>query len=173
MESNHENTRLFERLFQEHAGFVWRVLRRLGVQDGELEDAVQEVFIVVVSKLAEYDERGAVRAWLFTIARQVASHFRRARMRLANKEQALRVSAAATSASDPHASIEASSLVHKFLAKLEPEQAMVFYLSDVEGMSAPEISVALQLNLTTVQGRLRLARKHFEARVRTYQKATR
>jgi len=160
-------------LFQQHAGFVWRVLRRLGVGDGELEDAVQEVFIVVASHLSEYDERGAVRAWLFTIARQVASHFRRARMRLANKEQALRATAATSQAPDPRDSIEAASLVHAFLAKLDPEQAMVFYLSDVEGMSAPEIAVALQLSLTTVHGRLRLARKHFEARVRAHEKATR
>lgn len=173
MHAPSEHHRLFVQLFQEHAAFVWRVLRRLGVQEAELEDAVQEVFLVVSRKLTAYDERGAVRAWLFTIARQVASHFRRAGMRLSNKRQTLLAEVKGSAEVDPHAALEAASLVHLFLAKLDPDQAMVFYLADVEGMSAPEIGVALQLNLSTVHGRLRLARKHFEARVRAHEKAAR
>ncbi len=39
---------------------------------------------------------------------------------------------------------------------------MVFYLSDIEGLTAPEIATALDVNLNTVYGRLRLARKRFE-----------
>src|SRR6185295_4158846 len=64
-------------LFSEHANFVWRSLRGLGVFDADVEDAAQEVFLVVYRRLAEYEDRGLLRAWLFSISRQVASHYRR------------------------------------------------------------------------------------------------
>ncbi len=67
----------FAQVFDAHASFVWRVLRRLGVPDADADDAAQEVFLVVHHKLAAYEERGSIRAWLFTISRQVASHRRR------------------------------------------------------------------------------------------------
>jgi RNA polymerase sigma-70 factor (ECF subfamily) len=166
------NHKLFAALFQEHAGFVGRVLWRLGVEDPELEDAVQEVFLVVSHKLDTYEERGAVRAWLFSIARQVASHFRRSRLRLASKRQALLNQQQGVTPS-PHDRVEAVALVNGFLARLDPDQAMVFYLCDVEGMTAPEVAVALELTLTTVHGRLRLARKRFEELVRRHERAER
>jgi RNA polymerase sigma-70 factor (ECF subfamily) len=58
---------------------------------------------------------------------------------------------------------EAVSIVHEFLSRLDEPQAMVFYLADVEGMTAPEIAASLDANVNTVYGRLRLARLEFEA----------
>jgi RNA polymerase sigma factor (sigma-70 family) len=153
----------FASIFQTHADFVWRVLRRLGVPDSEVEDALQEVFLVVARRLEHYEERGAMRAWLFSIARQVAWHARRANQRRDRKQQALLQPAPPD---DPQQTAErnrALGLVRDFLATLDENQAMVFYLCEVEGMTAPEIAAALHVNLNTVYGRLRLARKRFEA----------
>ena len=38
-------------IYDEHVGFVWRSLRRLGVRESDLPDATQDVFLVVHSKL--------------------------------------------------------------------------------------------------------------------------
>ena len=57
---------------------------------------------------------------------------------------------------------EAERLVSEFLDGLEEPQRLVFYLSDIEGLTAPEIASALEVNLNTVYGRLRQARKRFE-----------
>jgi RNA polymerase sigma-70 factor (ECF subfamily) len=57
---------------------------------------------------------------------------------------------------------EAVEAVSNFLDELDEPQRQVFYLADVEGMTAPEISAALGVKLNTVYGRLRLARKRFE-----------
>lgn len=152
----------FALIFQTHADFVWRVLRRLGVPDSEVEDALQEVFLVVARRLGHYEERGAIRAWLFSIARQVAWHVRRANQRRDRKQQAL---LQPPPPDDPQQTAErnrAVALVRDFLATLDENQAMVFYLCEVEGMTAPEIAAALHVNLNTVYGRLRLARKRFE-----------
>ncbi|HXK20478.1 MAG TPA: sigma factor, partial [Polyangiaceae bacterium] len=45
------------RVFSEHADFVWRSLRRLGVPSADVDDALQEVFLVVHRRIAEYEDR--------------------------------------------------------------------------------------------------------------------
>ena len=50
----------FHELFEQHADFVWRVLKRHRVAERELEDACQEVFLVVFRRVSEFD--GALRA---------------------------------------------------------------------------------------------------------------
>jgi RNA polymerase sigma-70 factor, ECF subfamily len=152
----------FTEVFDAHASFVWRVLRRLGVPDADADDAVQDVFMVVHRKLDAYEELGSIRAWLFAISRQVAGHRRRSAQR---RERTQASAPAAEHPEDPQEAAmrrEAVALVHDFLARLDDAQAIVFYLADVEGMTAPEIAGALDVKLNTVYGRLRLARKRFE-----------
>ena len=154
-------------LFAEHADFVFRLLRRFGTPEIELEDALQEVFLIVARKLPDYEERGGMRAWLFAIARQVSSDTRRASLRRERRHRGLFVFE--TTEDDPHATLERNQAVrflHAFLAQLDPRQAEVFYLAEVEGMSAPEIAGALQVKLNTVYSRLRLARERFERALR-------
>ena len=55
--------------FDAHVAFVWRVLRRHGVPERELEDGCQEVFVVVHRKVAEFEGRSSVRTWIYGIAR--------------------------------------------------------------------------------------------------------
>jgi RNA polymerase sigma-70 factor (ECF subfamily) len=158
----------FRALFHAHVDFVWRVLRRLGVPDAEADDAVQEVFMVVARQLVGYQERGTVRAWLFTIARRVAQHSRRSRIR---RERTQQSSPASSGSDDPHRLAERSqavTLLREFLATLDENQAMVFYLAEVEGLSIPDIASSMQSNLNTAYGRLRLARKRFEAFVASH-----
>jgi RNA polymerase sigma-70 factor (ECF subfamily) len=152
----------FADLFGAQAGFVWRVLRRLGVPEADAEDALQEVFLVVHGKLAGYEERGSVRAWLFTISRQVASHHRRTRARRERRES---VPPPVQASEDPHEAAvkrEAAGIVREFLEQLDPDRSIVFFLSDVEGMAATEIATSLGANVNTVYGRLRTARLQFE-----------
>lgn len=150
-------------LFDQHASFVWRVLQLLGVPRDEVDDAVQEVFLIVLRKLPEYEERGGAKAWLFTIARQVASHARRSTRRRLRRERSEDVSPIASD--DPHAALErseAARFVQAFLSKLDANQATVFHLAEIEGMSAPEMASCLGVGVNTVYGRLRLAREQFE-----------
>jgi RNA polymerase sigma-70 factor (ECF subfamily) len=158
-----EPTLDFARVFDAHATFVWRVLRRLGVPDADAEDAVQDVFIVVHAKRREYEERGSIRSWLFAISRQVASHRRRSVARRERTRASLPEAPPQANPQELAMRGEAVALVQAFLSQLDEPQAIVFYLADVEGMTAPEIAGALDVNLNTVYGRLRVARQRFEA----------
>lgn len=158
--SPHE--RALREIFSEHADFVWRSLRRLGVAAADADDAVQEVFLVVFRRISEYEDRGLVRSWLFTISRQVASHYHRGNARAENRRNSLMLDATASDLEESLARREAERIVTAFLEQLDEPQRLVFYLADIEGMTAPEIATALHVNLNTVYGRLRLARKRFE-----------
>lgn len=155
-------------VFAQHGDFLWRVLRRLGTPEADLEDALQEVLLVIARKLPEYEERGAMRAWLFAIARQVAHHAVRAAQRRGRRESAHEPSAVAVST--PHEVFErseAARFVEAFLESLGEAQATVFYLAEIEGMTAPEIAACAGVGLNTVYSRLRLARERFERALNT------
>src|SRR2546430_13432185 len=64
-------------IFEQHAAFVWRTLRNLGVASADLEDATQEVFVVVHGRLATYKERDKMRSWLYAICIRVSQRQRR------------------------------------------------------------------------------------------------
>jgi len=158
----------FASIFQEHSGFVWRALLRLGVPTGDADDALQEVFLVVHRRLADYKDQGHMRAWLFSISRQIASHYHRAQKRRHERE---RYSIEHSAHLDQHevlARREAEHLVNSFLERLDEPRRLVFYLSDIEGLPAPEIAGALGMNLNTVYGRLRQARARFEEAIQAF-----
>lgn len=160
-----------DRVFRTYFAFVWRVLRRFGLSEAEADDGVQEVFLVVAQKLGAYEERGAMRAWLFTVARQVARHARRAESRRRRRDHLYPLPAPVP---DPHEMAErhlATLLIEQFLSELgavSEDQALAFYLSEVEGLGATEIAAALGLPLSTVYGRQRLSRRQFQSFVRRH-----
>ena len=154
----------FEALYEEHFDFVWRSLRRLGIPAVHIDDAVQDVFLVVHRRLGEFEGRSTVKTWLFGIALRVASVHRRAAARRPTEplteEPADAAPAAAETLSEAR---EAARLVHQLLECLDEDRRAVFVLSELEQMTAPEISAALGVNLNTVYSRLRLARRDFDA----------
>ena len=155
-----EECRDFATVFERHHDFVWRSLGYLGVAKHAVDDATQDVFIVVHRRFADYDPTMPLRSWLFGIARRVADKYR---VRLA-KSGALRL------LPDPQAPLpdevlarrEAADLIETFLASLPTEQREVFILGELEGLRVPEIADAIDAKLNTVYSRLRLARRAFD-----------
>lgn len=157
-----EPPRTLAAVYRAHAGFVWRVVRRLGVPDAALEDVVHDVFLVVHRRLPEYDGRAAMTTWLFGIARGVAANHRRGQTRA---ERKLAVVPPPAPVADPEADAarhEAAAFVRAFLDGLDEERRLLFALADIEGMKVPEIAEALGLNLNTAYSRLRATRELFQ-----------
>src|SRR4051794_14126850 len=66
----------FRALFEREGSYVWNSLKRLGVQDRDLEDLSHEVFITVHRRLADYDPARPLRPWLFGICLRTAMRYR-------------------------------------------------------------------------------------------------
>ncbi len=67
----------FQEVYDRNVGYVWKTVCRLGVHGPSVEDAVQEVFVVVHRKLASFERRSSMHTWLFQIARRVVHDHRR------------------------------------------------------------------------------------------------
>ena len=152
-----------EAVYRAHFRGVWRLLRRLGVADSQLDDAAQDVFLVVHRKLDAFDGQIPTRKWIFAIAVRVASEYRRrAARRLLEPLPELIVD----KSPDPAARSELNEsirLLHELLGELDAKKRNVFVLAELEQLSVPEIAEVLGVNLNTVYSRLRAARKCFEA----------
>jgi RNA polymerase sigma-70 factor (ECF subfamily) len=158
----------FGELYDAHVAFVWRNLRRLGVEGSALDDATQDVFLVLHRRIAELPP-DAVRGWLFGVTRRVASDYRRSVAR--RGAVALDAAPPAVSEGSVPERLDAARIVAAALATLRDEQRDVLILADLEQLAAPEISVALGVGLNTVYSRLRLARAEFERQVSRHMQA--
>jgi len=161
------NVPSFDDIYTAHIGFVWRVLRALGVSDTQIEDAVQDVFVVVHRRLGEWEGRAAITTWLFAIARRVASAHRRRAATTQQRTAALHDEhAAQTDTFADMSRAQAAATVLEILQQLDDDKRIVFALVELEQLSVPEVAQMLDLNLNTAYSRLRLARRAFELAVR-------
>ena len=162
----------FSGVYTAHVRFVWRVLRTLGVPESQIEDAVQDVFVVVHRRLGEWQGRAAITTWLFAIARRVAlAHRRRASRSAPAQVEPLSDELAddLPGGGDPFAEMsraQAAATVLAILDQLDDDKRTVFALVELEQLSVPEVARMLDLNLNTAYSRLRLARQAFEAAVK-------
>lgn len=164
-------------VYEAHFRYVWRCLRSLGVRDALLDDALQDVFMVVQRRLPEFDGQAKLSTWLYAIALRIARKYReRVRNEPASLESArdsqpeLMVAA---SGEGRALSNERLALARAVLETLSDEQREVFVLARVEQMSAPEIAEVVGAPLNTVYSRLRSARLAFEAGIARHQASTR
>jgi RNA polymerase sigma-70 factor, ECF subfamily len=157
----------FDEVYEAHFAFVWRVLRTFGVPDTALEDAAQDVFVVVHRRLPDFEGRAAVTTWLFAISRRIACTHRRKLGRDNRSEPIADDDFAAPN--DTFAALsraQAAATVLAILDTMDDEKRAVFALVELEQLSVPEVAKLLDLNLNTTYSRLRIARQVFETRVR-------
>jgi RNA polymerase sigma-70 factor (ECF subfamily) len=147
-------------------------LQHLGLPRGSVDDALQDVFLVVHRRLPEFDGRTPLKNWLFGIARRVASEYRRGTRRAIRRLEVVPDLDLHPAGTRELTRVEAAELVRRFLTTLDETKREVFLLAEVEGMTAPEIARALGVKLNTVYGRLRAARLRFEKAVTRHEART-
>jgi RNA polymerase sigma-70 factor (ECF subfamily) len=158
----------FETIYREHFRFVWRTVRRLGIEGALVDDVVQEVFVVVHRRLGDFEGRSAAKTWLYGIVRRVVADHRRTMRRkpLGTAPEGEVLDAASAPEAGPEASAEQAErvrLLHRLLSGLDEAKREVFVLAELEGLTLAEIAEAIGANVNTVASRLRAARREFEA----------
>jgi RNA polymerase sigma-70 factor (ECF subfamily) len=153
---------LFDAIYESEFDYVWRTLGRLGVPQGEIPDAVHEVFVVLCRRWEEIDRERPMRPWLFGVARRVAADLRAKR-----REQRDVLEEPASPEANPL--VAQRNLVWNALATLDEDKRSVVVLHDLEGHTGAEIAMMLDIPVNTVHSRLRLARAELLAAVRKIQ----
>jgi RNA polymerase sigma-70 factor (ECF subfamily) len=156
-----------------HFSLVYRGLRRLGVPPSLLEDAVQDVFLVVHRRWADFEGRSSVSTWVYGIVLRVAKDYRRAEARhAARAERCAELMALEPSTESSPAEAaerrEANRVLHAVLATLTDEQREVLVLVELEELPVWEAAAALGIRVRSCQRRLRAARQAFDSALASY-----
>jgi RNA polymerase sigma-70 factor (ECF subfamily) len=154
---------LFNTLYREHFDFVFRNLRRLGVVESGIDDALQDVYMVALRRIPEFREGTHEKAWLFAIVARVSGNHRRSQRRRGSPVELVeeRIEAAMTGPFDQAAQQQARRVLQTFLERLDANRRAAFVMAELEQMTAPEIGEALSANINTVYSWLRAARAEF------------
>ncbi len=160
-------------LWREHRRWVAAILLAYMPREAELDDLLQEVAVIFVSRIGELRDRGALRPWLRTIAINAArmdARARRARrvhlrpLEDQDGEMALADPSAEHEqlASDTRAEAEA---VMRLARALPEDYREPLLLRSVQGLTQKQISVTLGLPETTIETRLARARRMLRQQV--------
>jgi RNA polymerase sigma-70 factor (ECF subfamily) len=150
-------------IYEQTADFVWKSLQRLGVPPADVEDLMQEVYVVAHRQLSGFRHEAKITTWLFAICLKVASrHRRRAYFR---REQQVAETPESIDAHTPEAALDQrqrGARLERILGELNPEQRVVFVMFEIEGHSCQEIADLSAVPVGTVYSRLYSARKRVE-----------
>lgn len=170
VESTHLRLRA---LVASHHAFAWRTMRRLGVPQNDVDDAVQDAFLAAARKLGTVTP-GREGAYLFGIIIRVAANRRRATAR--SREQVDdEVSGQAALELNAEQLLDHKryrQLLDDILDSMDLPLRSVFILHELDDFDMPEIAQMLEIPVGTVASRIRRARELFQLAIKRYQART-
>jgi RNA polymerase sigma-70 factor (ECF subfamily) len=145
-------------LYDHYKSILFSLILRILHSRSEAEDILQDVFIQVWKKAADFDEtRGRPFTWLVTLARSRAID----RLRQLNSRERTATEAGRdapedwTDAEKDAIKSEQSAVIHGALAELPEDQRRTLLLAYFEGLTQTEIAAKLNAPLGTVKTRMR------------------
>ena len=149
-------------LFRAHGPFVAGFLSKMGAARHDLDDLLQEVFLVAHRRGGFVPGPARATTWLAEIAVRVLSTHRRTLRRrptVPEDEGAHQAASAAASPESIASSREDLTRLERCLDGLDADHRAVFVLFELEAQSAAEIATGLGVPVGTVHSRLFNARK--------------
>ena len=159
--SHRERSRLGA-IVRDNKLFITRILTRAGVPRSELDDQVQQTFIVAANRLQDI-QVGSERMFLHQVALNLAAHMRRTlarRREVSDDRMPEQVEAFATPEHLAGRS-EMRRLLDQVAARMDASLFEVLNLFEFEGASLKQIAARFRLPRGTVASRLRRARAQF------------
>ncbi len=142
------------RLIRKQFGFVWRLSRRIGLTEHEVDSAVREVFAAAAQRIGDI-RPGNERAFLFSTTLHVAARVRR------NRGEQAAISDRAPALEDLDEAGQAREILGALLEQMPLELRVVFVLREIEQFAPSEIAEIVGIPLSTVSTRLTEAQEDF------------
>jgi RNA polymerase sigma-70 factor (ECF subfamily) len=160
----------YDEIFRTKHKYVLGTLWRLGIErECDREDIAQEVFLVILRRLSDYDPTLKIEAWLGQITWYKALQWKQL---YRNHREQLRAEgvdeddAVDEDAQNPETVTHAQRYARALLQTLPDERQIVFLLHEQDGVSVLDIARAFALPKGTVETRLKLARRDLLAAAR-------
>jgi RNA polymerase sigma-70 factor (ECF subfamily) len=168
----------FSALYERYFTFVWATAKTFGVDDVEMDDVVQDVFVTVSEQIGSLRQPNALRSWIYTITKRIACAYNRNRPAL--------VVSSGTGRLDPDMEqvewatplyeaerLEQRELLCRLLEGLDASRREAIILAELEEMTIPEIARVTGVPINTLYSRLRTARLELEDALRRHIARTR
>src|SRR4051812_30914860 len=125
----------------------------------DAEDVTQDVLILLHRRLPQFEGKSRFSTWLYRITRNVALDRQRRTSRRARRLETMDAPIGTTMTREDFDEATLARLVLHYFDQLPARQREVFELSDIQGLSAPEIAERLGLKPVTVRANLFKARR--------------
>lgn len=152
-----------EALFAQHFTFIWRLLRRLGLDAETADDAAQQAFLIAAERLSDI-RPGCERSFLYGTALRLFRDLRRAELRTV-RDSGHDLVSEQPNAEERIDHERALKWLDAALAGLEQDLREVFALFELERLPTPQIAELLGIPVGTAASRLRRARAEFRGLV--------
>ncbi len=150
-------------LYVQHARGLYLALRRLTWPSCDVDDLLQDVFVIALRRGATLMATDSPGGWLYGVALSIAaSAGRKHRLREFLGMEASREPQPTLNGTDALELREREVAVHRALARLSARKREVLVLFELQGLTGPEIARALGCSEGTVWTRLHYARRDFE-----------
>lgn len=157
-------------IYDKHFDFVWSNARRLGVSEASADDVAQDVFMIVQRRIADFDGRAPIQAWIFGILMRVVRDHRRSFRRKGSRTVSLesdamhepRAVAPGPTPAELAERAERIRLLDHLLGQLDEDKRTLLILSELEEWTLREIAEFFDSNINTIHSRLRSAKRAFE-----------
>lgn len=154
-----ESTTVVEALFRAHAARVYRTARCLGVPSADVDDIVQEVFVIAHRRRDAFVAGSSEPAWLHAICVRVVAAWRRRAVR--RHERVMETLPDLVELRDPERQTASLQLLARALEALDDDKRTVFVLAELEQLDMAEVAAAVGCPLKTAYSRLYAAREIF------------
>jgi RNA polymerase sigma-70 factor (ECF subfamily) len=172
--ARHGDKPAIERLLSIHAPTVARYAARLCHDPADAEDVAQEALIAATRALPTFRGDAAFSTWLYAVTRTFCIRQRRRGRSVRRADVSLDAAEghAIAEGAEPRAGMDTAmadrqlaQVVQSAVDELALPYREVLHLRDVEGLTAPEVSKILGLQVETVKTRLHRARAQVRARI--------
>ncbi|UOQ44441.1 sigma-70 family RNA polymerase sigma factor [Halobacillus salinarum] len=157
-----------ERLYDKYEKLLYSFVIKLAGDQTIAEEVVQEVFIKLWTKKANYNDRkGKFSSWIVTITRYTAIDWiRKTKNQNFSLEEETDIPEEETSSTEDIIEWkEQGELVRRAIRTLSDEQKQMVELFYFKGQNQREIAEQCELPLGTVKGRIRLALQHLKKEI--------
>ena len=124
------------------------------------EDLAQDVFVYLLIKRKKYDFKYSMKTYLFTIGKSRAINYLKRESAVSFKNVYADEPSYENMPEDSILTKEQNMILYKAIRQLNEKQCAAVYLSDIEGLSNKEVSIALGKTLSETKMILYRARKN-------------
>lgn len=152
----------FEEIYRTYADHVYNISLRILRNREDAGEIVQEVFVIMHSRLKEFRAESSLSTWLYRVTVNTSINYYRKRGK--ERSRTVEYDDAFSGSVLPDVTHKAENdykegLIRRLLDILSPEQRVCMILRAIEGLTYEQIAAALDVNINVVRSRLKRGRE--------------